>query len=212
MKIAMVNGSPKLGKSNSGFLLKTLESLINAESEIIHYKMHKAPLTAEQYLELCQMDMLVFAFPLYIDGIPSHLFRMLIELEKHMKTERKGDIYVYAMVNNGFFEGKQTHIAIEILQNWCLRAGLQFGQAIGHGAGEMLGMNDSIPLGRGPLKNLGMAINSLANSINTKAEGETILVSPNFPRFAWQFAGTHFFWRTTAKKNGLKKKDLLRQL
>jgi hypothetical protein len=212
MKIAMINGSPKLGKSNSGFFLKKLEPMISNGHEISLYNINKRPLSSKQYSELCHMDALIFAFPLYIDAIPSHLFRMLITLEEYMKVERKKEIYVYAIVNNGFYEGHQNRIALEIFRNWCLRSGLHFGQGIGQGAGEMMGFVEEVPLGHGPLKNLGKAMESLASSINSSSEGETMLFSPNFPRFGWKFAGTHFFWNVTAKKNGLKKKEIFRKL
>lgn len=211
MRIAMINGSPKLGKSNSSILLTALEGLISNEHEIARYSLNKRPLTPEQYSELCRMDTLILAFPLYVDGIPSHLFRMLVALEKYMKSERQHDIYVYVMVNNGFYEGKQNHIAIEIIKNWCARSGLHFGQAIGQGAGEMMGLIEKIPLGHGPLKNLGNAMLALADNIQTHSSGESVLINPSFPRFAWRFMGTHSFWNATAKKNGLKRKDILRR-
>jgi len=212
MRIAMINGSPKLGKSNSGRMLKALEPLIISEHEISHYTINKRPLTDEQYIELCHMDTLIFAFPLYFDAIPSHLLRMLTTLEGYMKAERKKEIYVYALVNNGFYEGKQTCIALEIIKNWCIRSGLHFGQGIGQGAGEMMGFIEKVPLGQGPLKNLGRAMERLAKNIHSQGSDDSLLFSPNFPRFAWRFAATHSFWHAKAKKNGLKKKDIMKRL
>ncbi|MDP4152237.1 MAG: hypothetical protein Q8865_02190 [Bacillota bacterium] len=212
MKIALINGSPKPSKSNSEFMLQKLEPLILTGNEIFHYQLNRKPLSEVQYCELCRMDALVFAFPLYIDAIPSHLFRMLVELEKRMKAERKKDIFVYALINNGFFEGKQNCVALEILQNWCLRSDLRFGQGVCHGAGEMIGSLQQVPLGHGPLKNLGAAMNSLADNIQSRSCGESLFISPNFPRFVWRFTATHTFWNATAKKNGLKTYEILRRL
>ena len=158
------------------------------------------------------MDVLILAFPLYIDALPSHLFRMIIDLEAYLKSEPNKDLYVYALVNNGFYEGHQSHIAFDILQNWCVRCGIHFGYGIGQGAGEMLDSLEKVPLGHGPLKNLGVHINHLAENIQAKRTEPAVLFSPNFPRFAWKFMATHFFWNTTAKKNGLTKKDILKQL
>ncbi|MBW4082014.1 NAD(P)H-dependent oxidoreductase [Paenibacillus sp. S150] len=212
MKIAMINGSPKPANSNSAIMLRTLDPLVSAGNELTYYNLNKKPLTPEQYSELCRMDTLVIAFPLYVDGIPSHLFRMLAALEEHLKAERGQEIYVYAIINNGFFEGRQNHIALDILNHWCIRAGLHFGQGIGQGAGEMMGFLEKVPPGQGPLKNLGKAMQSLADNIQARSTGEAMLFSPNFPRFAWRFSATHSFWNAAAKKNGLKKKDLLRKL
>ena len=208
----MINGSPKLGKSNSGVMLEILKTLMNTEHEISHYNINKAPLTNEQYSELCQMDTLVFAFPLYIDAIPSHLLRMLAELQKHLKLERKSEVYVYVIVNNGFFEGQQNHIALEIMNNWCIRSGLHFGQGIGQGAGEMMGFIENVPVGHGPLKKLGSAMQRLADNIHSRGIDEPMLFSPDIPRFVWKFSGTRFFWNANAKKNGLKKKDIMKRL
>ncbi|WNS43202.1 hypothetical protein [Paenibacillus sp. MMS20-IR301] len=212
MNIAMINGSPKPANSNSAALLKMLDPLISSGNELTYYTPNKRPLTPEQYSELCRMDILVFAFPLYVDGIPSHLFRLLATLEEYLKAGHEQEIYVYAMINNGFFEGRQNHIALEILQHWCRRAGVHFGQGLGQGAGEMMGSLEKVPPGKGPLKNLGKAIYSLASNIESRSAAESQLFSPNFPRFAWKFAATHFFWNATAKQNGLTKKDLLRRL
>ncbi len=211
MKIAMINGSPRQGKSNSAILLRAIEPLVSQGNEISHYNISREPLAGGQYGELCHMDVLVFAFPLYVDALPSHFFKMLVDLEGYMKAERKKDIYVCALINNGFYEGKQCHIAFEILQNWCSRSGLIFGQGIGQGAGEMLDFTEKVPLGHGPLKNLGIAMKSVADNIKSGGTGDPIMISPNFPRFAWKFSATHAFWNAMAKKNGLKKKDILKK-
>lgn len=212
MNIAMINGSPKPTGSNSGLLLGMLEPLIANGNELHSYTPNKRPLTPEEYSELCRMDVLVLAFPLYNDGIPSHLFQLLVTLEGYLKTEREREIYVYVLINNGFYEGEQNQIALDILRHWCARAGVHFGQGIGHGAGEMLGSLGNVPLGRGPLKNLGRAMHSLAESIQSRNSGESLLINPNFPRFAWKWSATHFFWHGTARRNGLKPKDLRRRI
>lgn len=215
MKIAMIDGSPKRGKSNSGYMLQVLEPLISSGNEMFHYTINKMTFCEGRCSELCHMDTLIFSFPLYIDAIPSHLFRELINLEERMKAERAvkaEEIYVYAMINNGFFEGNQCRVALEILRNWCLRSGLYFGQAICQGAGEMMGSMEKVPLDQGPLKNLGSALENLADHIRSRSSEEPVFLSPEFPRFAWRHAATHMFWNTSAKRNGLKEKDVLKRL
>lgn len=211
MNIAMINGSPKLSKSNSGFMLKALKASLPIEHNITLYNISKKPLADEQYIELCHVDVLVFAFPLYIDAIPSHLFRMLVALEGYLKAEMKEKISVYILVNNGFYEGHQNYIAIEIMKNWCKRCELHFGQGIGQGAGEMLGFMQDVPFSKGPLKNLAKAVSSLSNNIVNQSTGELVLLNPIFPHFAW-IRSAHFFWHSQAKQNGLKRKDIVRKI
>jgi hypothetical protein len=100
---------------------------------------------------------------------------------------------------------------MRILKNWCIRAKLQYGQSIGQGAGEMMGFIDTVPLGHGPLTNLGRGIHSLADHIESRASGEDMLFSPNFPRIGWRFTSTHGFWHVKARKNGLKIRDIKRR-
>ena len=207
MKIALINGSPRFGESNSGSLLGRFEPILGEGHEISRYSLNKGRLSPEEYQRICGSDALVFAFPLYIDAIPSNMFRVLVELERYLKAEKHGEIRVYAIANNGFFEGIQNHIAFGILANWCARAGVTFGQGIGQGAGGMVGELKNVPLGKGPNKNLGRALGALAERIVSGTSGEPAFISPNFPRFAWRAAGT-MDWNATAKKNGLKRNDL----
>lgn len=211
MKIALLNGSPKAEPNNSGRLLQFMEPLIGQEHELFRCHIGRKPLSEAEYSALCRMDALVLAFPLYVDSLPSHLLRMLVELEEYMKAERTKEIMLYAIVNNGFFEGTQNRIAISILQNWCARTGVRFGQAIGQGAGEMLQFVEKVPRGHGPMKNLAQAMEALAANLQSRRSRDSLLLSPKFPRFAWRISGTRFF-NSTARQNGLKKKDIRRRL
>lgn len=92
MEIVIINGSPKLGHSTSGLLIKNLISKISNGN--------KETLTEKQFKKVRNSDMLILAFPLYIDSIPSHLLKLLVELEKRNFATK--DIMVYCIVNNGF--------------------------------------------------------------------------------------------------------------
>ncbi|WP_438435187.1 flavodoxin family protein [Gorillibacterium sp. sgz500922] len=211
MKIVLVNGSPKPAKSNSGFLLAALEPLVAEGNELVSLRVNPKPLLPSQVEELCSADAIVLAFPLYVDAIPSQLMSVLVEVEALRRRDSSKRVRVYALINNGFYEGQQSRIAVDILRHWCDRCGFQFGMAVGQGAGEMLGSMEKVPLGHGPLKNLGKAMEKLAAAIRRGDSAESVHIQPNFPRIAWRLAAVHGFWHPTAKKNGLKKKDLLRR-
>lgn len=50
MKIALINGSPKMKKSSSGMLLDDIKSYISQQAEIIDINMHK-PILSDKILK-----------------------------------------------------------------------------------------------------------------------------------------------------------------
>jgi multimeric flavodoxin WrbA len=212
MKISIINGSQKQKESNTGIIVKELNNFVNKDHEINNYALGTKQFSFEIYKEISLSDVIIFAFPLYIDSIPSNMLKMLIELEERIKERNVKDIMVYAIINNGFYEGKQTQIAFEMVKNWCGRAGIQFGGGIGQGAGEMIGATKNTPLNRGPFNNLSRALALLAGKVELSEAFETKYLSPYFPRFLWRFMAKHTFWHVLAYKNKLKKKDIIKKL
>ena len=212
MKITIINGSPKHGESTSALMIKYISSQIRegGNNEINIYNVNKGFLSKTQQKEISESDALVFAYPLYVDSIPAHLLNILIDIGN--KKLLKKNTMIYCIVNNGFFEGQQSHIAVQQLKNWCNSCGVKWGQAIGTGAGEMFRFTSHIPLGHGPNKNFGHAINCLAENILNQKSGDDLLISPNYSRTVWKIQGTYFFWYKLAMKNGVKWKDLRKRL
>jgi len=212
MKISMINGSQKTGESNSGIILNRLIELLKEKHEVKLYKVGSKSFTNEMLTEIISGDVIVLAFSLFVDSLPSHTLEMLIELESFIKRERQTGVFahnliVYSIVNCGFYEGKQNRIALEILQHWCGHSGVQFGGGIGQGAGEMLGATKDIPMDKGPFNNLARALQAMAEKIKLREPFETVYLSPYFPRFLWRFTGERY-WNSAARKNGLRKKDM----
>jgi multimeric flavodoxin WrbA len=207
MKLAFINGSPKVKQSASGCIIEDFQSFINKEHTVYHYIINKPDVSNEIMDEILSCDSLIFAFPLYVDAIPSHLLKVLVNLSSYAISHGKKNILIYAIVNCGFYEGKQNEIAIEIMKHWAEKTGFIWGQGLGIGAGGMLHSIKNVPYGRGPKKNLGKAFTKLADSVNNQNGKESIFVNINFPRFAY-IKAAHMGWRASAKSNGLKIKDL----
>ena len=197
MKVAFINGSPRKGSGISARLLKCLEEKLPG-CEIFH-----------GWEESC--DAYVFAFPLYVDGIPSNLLRELVAHEQDMPPGAR----VYAMINNGFYEGEQNTQAIAMLRHWCERAGLAWGQGVGVGAGEILKRAPIMAmakfLARGSLKKYGQAMDTLAGHILAGDGGEDTCTKPGIPRWTYIFGGNISF-RLAGRKNGLTKREMERRL
>ena len=86
MKIALINGSPKNMESASGCLLQELKKFLGDDKEIAEYSFRKPQLNEEEMEQVAESNALVFAFPLYVDGIPSHLLSCIMQLESFLST------------------------------------------------------------------------------------------------------------------------------
>lgn len=101
MKIIIINGSPKTIKSNSEILGNYLFPLLK-ENNIKKYYSIYFQLNDKTKNEIYNSDVLIFIFPLYVDGIPSNLLKLLVKFEKENVVRPKTKIY--CIVNNGFYE------------------------------------------------------------------------------------------------------------
>lgn len=209
MKILMICGSPRPQKSTSQYLLNALKERLDQKNEVLIYQAVGAKSNGEQAIleNIEDTSVIVLAFPLYVDGIPGSLLRMMNNIEAQIK-EHKIDCKLYVIANNGFYDARQNTIAIDMAWKWCEKCGMKKGRAIGVGAGEMV---QAAPLGAGPSKNLGGVIEQLTEDISSRNSGETIFVEPNFPRFLYKMAA-HSGWHRSAKKNGLKIADIKKQM
>lgn len=210
MKITMINGSPKAKNSASETLLSMLKEECGQEAGMIVW--NKTQVQERELIEVLESDVLVIAFPLYIDSVPSHLLRCLMQAEEYVRLHGKREsarekIRVYVLLNNGFFQGKQNIPAIEVMKHWADRCGFVFGQAAGVGGGGMISFIKAVPDGHGPKKNLSCALKKMAENIVQGKSGETLVFELNYPAFAYKLQA-EYGWRASAKKNGLKRRDL----
>ncbi len=206
MNIMLINGSPKPNGSTSGAILSELRDYLPGHT-ISECAFHAASaLTPALADTLAAQDVLVFAFPLYVDAIPSHLLRILVQLEDKWKNADV-DQQVFAIVNAGFYEGRQCVNALRMIKSWCEKCRLRYGRSVGIGAGGMLPSLVNVPAGHGPRKNFTKALRQLAQSIDDRVGGEDIFAVPNFPRFLYMKLA-HMGWRMQARQNGLSPKQL----
>lgn len=204
MNIALINASPRRKESASKIVLQAMEKRL-AGAEITWHDSASGDGSAL----LCAVqgcDAIIFAFPLYVDGIPANLLRQLEEICPSI-AQNAPQAKVYALVNNGFYDGCQNALALEMMQHFTEEAGLIWGQGIGIGSG---GMMHSAPIGSGPLTRLGKTLDALADTILQGHSAENITFDPNFPRFLYMQAA-HMGWRSRAKKNGLKRSELYKR-
>ncbi len=209
MNIALINGSPKKNESASSFLLCDLKGLFPAEHSVKELSFNTPFISENDVKELSGCPVWVFAFPLYVDGIPSHLLSCLKQIEGVGFGGKS--IHVYSVVNCGFYEGVQNRIALKILNNWCIKAGFIWGMGIGLGGGGALASMKGVPLGRGPKSTLGKVLGELKACILTETSRDNIFISVSIPRFLYKLAA-EMGLRHMIKSNGVKRKDLGRSM
>lgn len=208
MKTTLINASPKKRGSFSAYLINEMLPLLKAAGEPDVLAM---PFWDDEFFEdLCASDALIFIFPLYVDGPPASLLRLLMAFEEKL-AENPADIKVYAVVNNGFLEGHQNRSALEILAHFCHRAGLTWGGGLGIGGGPFLHGMAGASWKSGPKRPVYAGMQKLAQAVrNGESLEEDLLVTPAIPRRIYMAAANHS-WVTEAKSNGLKKKDLYKK-
>lgn len=234
MKITLINGSPKRRESASQRLLQGLSQMLQKvqadvcgqqgkQGQEVQEAAGKADtvellelhfctgrdLTPEALQALEQADRLVFACPLYVDGIPSQLLEILCQLEQRKAGTRKGgnSAFVYAIMNSGFIEGIQNANALEQWALWAPKAGFQWGCGLGFGGGGALSQMNSIPLGVGPKKSLGEALEQLARNVLAGGAMENLFTSVDISREEYQTVA-EAGWRTAAAKRGVSEEEL----
>lgn len=208
MRIALINGSPKIQGSASKKLSERLKCICERrleQIEIAEFGFHDTVIAKEVLEDLSRADIWVFLFPLYVDGIPSHLLSCLIQLEE--TDFSKKHIHAYGIVNCGFYEGVQAEFALKILQNWSVKAGCIWGSGVGVGGGGALSQMPQIELGHGPMAPIDKAFAALLEEISKKEVRENRYVSIAFPRFLYKLSG-QLGWRKMIKANGKKVREL----
>ncbi len=215
-RVVLLSASPKVDQSwaVSELLSKRGEAqliskqinatLINVRHAIIHHE------TASAFALLEEADAIVLIFPLYFFCLPGMLTRFLQDFAAK-EPKSKHDCAVFAIVNCGFPEPEINLEAMRVVEQFALQTGRKFGGGVMIGCGGMLIGAQGAPFMR-PVMN---EIDSLFMRVQRYLEDSALLeakisaTAPKFPRKLYFFAG-NAGWKSTARKNHLKQKELYR--
>lgn len=202
MLTVLVNGSPKGGISGSGCVLDEVKKHLKG-TECADINLRKGTVSPEDTEILKKADSIIIAFPLYVDGVPSHLLRCMEQI-------RDINAGVYAVCNCGFYEAQQNKHDLKIMENWCKANNLNWKRGIGIGGGGALGM--IMPSSNMMFKKKVVnTLKDLAEEATAGRGGENIYVSMGIPRAIYKMAAEKN-WRKALKANGLKSSDLTRRM
>lgn len=212
MRLALINGSPKFKESASGELLGIVKDAAASagvsEFVEIHFRKGDTP-TEEQLTQLASADAWIFAYPLYVDGIPGHLLQVLryLEMAGLSNPNRK----IYGICNCGFYEGEQNESALEVLRNWSTKCGYIWGGAVGvGGGGATLSLTSMGTIGGFFMRPVSRAVSELGQATAKERTRENCYVSIALPRWIYTICA-HDGWKKKIKASGGKVEDLERQ-
>ncbi|KOA18711.1 hypothetical protein CLHOM_29950 [Clostridium homopropionicum DSM 5847] len=206
-KFVAIIGSPKLKKSSSSAIVHRISEILH--TDIAQYRaldIINAPNKNVIENDILQADILLFVFPLYVDSLPGSLMEALVGLEKTLQNSTNSLPKVYAICNCGFYDAEQTAVALDIIQNYCNKTGLDWQYGIGIGCGGMIAEEPSNLKANGPLRNIFKALSELCADMlqGYNDKKENIFVRASIPRFLYHFGG-NMGWNINAKKNNAKK-------
>ena len=85
MNIVFINASPKGKNSNSLYFLELLQNSLTKDSSnditIKQYTITSSYSEADFYTDIANSQAIVFAFPLYVDSLPSNVLSFLRKME-----------------------------------------------------------------------------------------------------------------------------------
>lgn len=214
--IVLINGSPKVNEEAvSRHLIETAGSRINDnqyKKTFINVRqsitMNK---TQDDFETISDADALIIAFPLYIFCMPGMLTRFLEDYYKYYteNKESKSRLKVYAIVNCGFPEPDINLEAVNVIRSFCrhINADFRFGILLG-GGGMLLGAKDA-PFMKKTMTSINNEFSKIADDICSDSldKIDNVSIHVNFPGWAYLFMGNKG-WVSSARKNGLRKKDL----
>lgn len=142
-KALLLVGSPRGGHSNSLVLGTYLADRLaekGVQIETLHVNRLAETEEGRQKLlgAVDAADLLLLAFPLYIDCLPAPLIRALQTIHEHRKAH-PGNQKIMALVNCGLPEPHQNQVAIDICRQFAAEAGLEWLGSARIGSGMAIG-------------------------------------------------------------------------
>jgi multimeric flavodoxin WrbA len=207
-------GSPRTRKSTSnslgGYLFEQLGARgVQTETTYIHTTIRSADRMKAMLQAIDAADLVLLAFPLYVDSLPAPVTEALERIDAHRANSHHTQRKLFAAISNcGFPEADHNATALAICENFARQAGFDWAGSLALGAGQ--GMVHGLPLneldGRViPLKKaLDLAAEALARGLAIPGDAQALLAKPFIPGWLYRWMGA-FGWRQQAKHYGAEK-------
>jgi hypothetical protein len=207
-------GSPRGVNSTShslgSYLLEKLENGGYVTTTFYVHTAHRQPeVKTALFASVADSDLLIIAFPLYIDCLPAPMIWALEEIAQQRKNKPSSKVQrLLAIVNNGFPEASQNATAIAICRQFATETGFDWAGGLSLGGGG--GINGSTLkeagyMARNITKSLDLAAKNLLANEAVSEEAVALMAKPLVPKPLYVFIG-NYSWKRQAKKLGTQKR------
>jgi multimeric flavodoxin WrbA len=226
----LIVGSPKTKSPSTsgvlgGYLLEQLRAHgWETESLTLRPKVRRETGGAELLAAVDRADLILLAYPLYIDTLPVLVTKALEVIAAHrgaMPEARHQRLVVIS--NNGFPEAYQNAVGIAICHQFAVESGLTWAGSLAMGAGEALvggrSLTDADQPGYLPVAHIRRALEltgeALAGGRSVPAEAATLLAGipiPAVPFEGWRAGfidGAEQEWKRRAATNEVSSEKML---
>jgi multimeric flavodoxin WrbA len=205
--------SPRGFKSTSAslgtYLLEKLEQG-GFETHKIHVQsaMHTAQGQSELLAKAAASNLIILAFPLYIDSLPAQLILALEKVaQQRRSTASPKPQRLVAIVNNGFPEASQNATAVAICRQFANEAGIDWAGGLSLGGGGAINganLKDAGYIARHVVESLDLAVADLLVQRPVSDEAVALMAKNVIPRWLFLFFANRG-WKGMAKKYDAEK-------
>ena len=199
--ILMVNGSFRGKDGHTQFYLEKIRETVK-DSEIIWIRDIFKDGVANFAEQLKSADALVIGAPLYVDGLPAQVVKLLEDLLAEYKSCFQG-LPVYVVSNLGFYEAKQIKHLLDMVRNWCGKMGCIYGGGLAVGAGPLVGAIANVSALKWAYKDVEKGVETLSKTILERESMENYYTETKIPRWLY-FKIANQSFENAIKKNGVE--------
>lgn len=210
--VLLLVGSPRGPRSTSeslgAYLLKKLQEYsLETEKVYIHPSLKTHENRANLLRAVDSPDLLILAFPLYVDSLPSPVIAALELIAEHWKTSKKPKSKkLLAIANNGFPEAHQNDTALAICRRFASEIGIEWVGGLALGGGEAIHgkpLDEAGGMVRNVKKALDLAAAALAEGKSVPKDAKVLMAKPLIFTLMYVWFGNRG-WKRQAKKYGVQ--------
>jgi hypothetical protein len=209
-RVLLLVGSAKRPQSTSEslgtYLLERLAERGFETEKLLLHRLIRSEQGRQQLLDATgRADLLVVAFPLYVDTLPYLVTRALEWIAGHRRAgAARPQQRLLAIANCGFPEAQHNDVALAICRLFAREGGLEWAGGLALGAGQAINgqpLSQASGMARNVVGSLDAAAEALAEGQPLPSAVQEAMARPLIPAWAYMRMGG-LGWRLEARKHG----------